>query len=582
MVRASVIALAVFLTLAGAARAADPQVWEPAGPIATSVGMTAVATDPDNPKVVWLGSATTVWVSEDEGKTFHLVLQLARAAGLVRDTGSQPTETPDEQDGDTDSPEAQDQLEDQLEDQGLTEDDTFVLDTSDSDDRDDEGGGGEDDDDDTERRFGVSRLRVQGDVVYVCTSRGLYTIGRAARRVGTGREVRFGRKVAVNDVAVAPDGSVWIAADTGLVQLGPDGIGRPARGLEEDVEIRAVVVAEGRLVAATARGLRLGATSFDGFERFTIGGREEAGVQDLLVEANARLLVAGDNQVARVLAKPGEAPMVEESWSVPGASRLAFGRDGARWAVGGKGAWRLTADQGFQRQTEGLFDRRLRDVAAGYGPDAALWSVGRSGAWRLVSDPGRAYSASAERLAKTALEGFPNDDKVLAWAIHARGTGLDQIDRWVLEERLAWLLPKVELTFRWNRQRQEDRLLIPVLDRRLLDAVEVRPIDDDFRVIAYWDLMPAITAALESTRGTYESSRIRARKSLDRVREVVMPIYQAWAKKRIDLAAAEDLTLASAVKEMLAIQRLEADLHVYTDGHFPVQEVAPSKPPPKP
>src|SRR5262245_6637403 len=77
----------------GAVRAAEPSdVWEPAGPIATSAGMTAVATDPDDPKVVWLGSATTVWVSDDEGQTFHLVLQLSRASGLVRDTGSQPIE----------------------------------------------------------------------------------------------------------------------------------------------------------------------------------------------------------------------------------------------------------------------------------------------------------------------------------------------------------------------------------------------------------------------------------------------------------------------------------------------------------
>ena len=64
--------------IGGAVHAAEPsEVCEPAGPIATSAGMTAVATDPDDPKVVWLGSATTLWVSDDEGQTFHLVLQLS-------------------------------------------------------------------------------------------------------------------------------------------------------------------------------------------------------------------------------------------------------------------------------------------------------------------------------------------------------------------------------------------------------------------------------------------------------------------------------------------------------------------------
>lgn len=546
-------------------------VWEPAGPVSTSAGMSAVATDPDDPKIVWIGSATSVWVSDDEGQTFHLVLQLSRASGLVRETGSQPTEDATELE---DDPDEQQRLEDELEDEGLDEDDLFLFDTGDErpvrEGADTEDGSTDEDDIQPETRFGVVRLRVYGDTLYVCTSRGLYTVARAARRVGTGGELRFGRKVAVNDVAVTANGMVWVGTDGGLVQLGPDGIGRPARGLEEDLAVRALTVSEGRLVAATSRGLRIASLNVDGYDRISLGGREDAGLEDVMAEANARLLVAGADQVARVSARPTEVPFVDEVWSVPGAARLAVGRGGARWAVGPKGAWRMLPGETWQRVSEGLFDRRLLDVATGYGPLAQLWAVGRSGAWRLVPESGRAFSSSAERLADRALEGFPSDDQVLTWAVSSRGTNLDRIDGWALEERLAWLLPRVELRWRWDRRRQEEYLNIPALGRRLLDAAEVRPIGDELRVMAYWDVMPAITAALEGSRSVFEASRIRARRELERVREVVMPLYQTWARKRIELAVAEGLSTRDVIRETLAVERLESDLHVYTGGRFPI------------
>jgi len=577
MVRLVVPSLCTLLVAlaAGAVPArAEPvgEVWEPAGPVSTSAGMTAVASDPDNPKVVWIGSATTVWVSDDEGASFSVVLQLSRASGMVRDTGSEPAEDPTDLE---DDPDEQERVEDQLEEEGIDPDD-LVIESGDSNDHQD---GTSDDNADNARvaaRFGVVRMRVYGDVLYVCTSSGLHTVSRSARTLGTGREIRFGRKVAVNDVAVTADTKIWIATDGGLVQLGNDGIGVPARGLEEDLQVRALAISEGRVVAATSRGLRIASPTADGFDRLSVGGREDGGLEDILVEVNARILVAGSNQVSRILVRPGEVPVSEASWNVPGAARLAMGRDNARWAVGAKGAWRWKPDQAFERVTDGLFDRRLSDVATGYGSLAALWSVGRSGAWRLVAESGHAYSASAVRLAKTALEGYPNGDKVLTWAVAANGSDLDTIDGWALEERLAWLLPRVELLWRWDRHRYEEFLLIPILDRRILDSVDVRPVGDDFRIMAYWDLMPAITAALDSSRSVYESSRVRARRQLEQVREVVLPLYQTWASKRVELATTEDLSLRDAIKAMLAIQRLESDLHVYTGGHFPIAGTSPN------
>ena len=579
MVRLAVASLMIFaahlLSVPQGHAQGAGEVWEPAGPVSTSQGMTAVASDPEHPGVVWIGSASSVWVSEDDGQTFDLVLQLSRTAG-VREDNTDPEDSEDLPDGN--DPEDIEDLPDGVTDIDDVDPDDIAVDNGDN----TEGPAADDtvtddSDDALVARFGVVRLRVSGDLVYVCTNSGLYTIERSARRIGTEREVRFGRKVPVNDVAVTPDKRVWIATDSGLLELGAidsGGLGRPARGFEEDLAVSTVIVSEARLIAATSRGLRIATPTNDGFERLAIGGRDDIGLEDILLEADGRILVAGANQVSRILVRIGSVPTVEETWNVPGAARLAHGRNNTRWAVGERGAWRWKSEQGFERITDGLFDRRLRDVATGFGTKASMWSVGRSGAWRLVTDAGRAYSASAERLAKTALEGYPDDAKVLRWAIDALPMTLDKIDGWALQERLSWLLPTVEIRWRWDRRRAEDFIGVPQLDGRVLDAVGVRPVGDDFRFMVYWNVMPAIVASLETAEPIYETSRIRARRQLERVREVVMPLYQTWAKKRIDFAASEELSLREALRDLLAIQRLESDLRVYTEGRFPVEGVS--------
>jgi hypothetical protein len=549
----------------GSARAqlSGQVIWETGGPVATSSGMTAVVADPDLPKVAWIASATSVWVTDDEGQSFSLVLQLSRSSGLVR-SGEDEDE---EKDSDEEAPAEDGPTEEELED-----DPTLDVDSESGSNaaNDDESAGGGTDEGGVEARYGVVRMRVIGDRVYICTSRGLYAVARDARRIGTGREIRFGRRVAVNDIAQTPDGRLWVATDLGVVVIGDDGLARPARGLEEDLVVRAVVVAEGRVVLATSRGLRLGSKAFDGFDRFALGSREDSGLEDVLVEPEGRLLVAGGEQVARILAKPGEVPVVEEISQVPGASRLALGREGSRWAVGRRGAWRWHKDDGWQRQSEGLFDRRLLDVAPGFGGVSLLWAAGRAGAFRLVSESGRAMAAAAERLAREVLERYPSDAEVLGWAIDGRGAKLGDVDDLSHQRRLSWLLPKVTMRMTWNRLRDEDYLFVAGLGRRVLDQVDVTPEDDALVVLAMWDIMPALTVAVDGSEPVLEATRIRARQELERVREVIMPLYQAWAKKKVDLVARESGNLKAMVKEMLGVQQLEADLHVYTHGRFPV------------
>jgi hypothetical protein len=128
----------------------------------------------------------------------------------------------------------------------------------------------------------------------------------------------------------------------------------------------------------------------------------------------------------------------------------------------------------------------------------------------------------------------------------------------------------VQVRFRWNRVRNEDYLFIPVLDRRILDRVDVRPKDDDWMIMARWDVMPALLIALDGSRSVFEMTRTRARRQLERVREVVLPLYQTWMKKKIDQVTAEPRTVRDALRDQLAMQRLEADLHVYTNGRFPI------------
>lgn len=547
-------------------------VWEPIGPTTTSAGMTAVLTDPEDARVVWVGSLTSVWVSEDSGATWNLVLQLSRASGIVRENGEEPVEAnPDEPDVTPDGEDVDDIEDLQFEDEIVVDPRTGRVSRDSPDDPDDGEDGNSDDDTDQDddgravARFGVIRMRIMADRVWVCTSRGLWSIARSARRTGTGTELRFGRRLGVNDVARGADKKFYMATERGLWVLGDDGLGKQVRGVEEELDVRAIGVAKGKLVLATSRGLRVG----DGerFDRVPLGVKDEAGLEDALVEPDGRVALAGANNVYRL---DQAVNVVDEVWPVPGASRLAVGREGRLWAVGPRGAWKFSQEEGWVRVVEGLFDRRLRDVAPSDAGDVHLWVVGRAGLWRLVPETSKVYESQLEALSQRALKGYPSSDETVRWATEARGVKLEEVDSWVVEERLSWLLPRVELTLRAFRQRNEDFTFIPDVDRRILDAVEVRPVDDQFRIMATWNVLPAMLAAIEGSNPRIEAARSRARKEQERVREVVLPLWQTWAKKRMEYVSTQPESVRDAMRSLLGLARLEADLHVYTGGRFPV------------
>lgn len=564
--------------------------WEPIGPVAGSGGMTAIATDPSNPKVLWIAGPTSVWVSEDGGATVRLVLQLSRAAGLGRATGSgeeleRDAPDPDEEPDPSDLEDA----EDAIDDSGTSRGSPTTSDDDDAEDRADEafdasaardssgdaadgdpsGDGGEDD---AEVAFGITRLRLIGDDLWVCTSRGLWSVARNARQMGTGREARLKRRVAVNDVARVGEGSLYVAADDGLWRLDAHGLARPVAGFQAGTAVHALAVSGGRVFVGSARGLYVG--DGDSFERVALSaGSQDAGVEDICIEPQGRIAVAGGARVHRL--DPTGA-IHEDTWTLPGTRRLAAGKDGVLWAVGASGAWRFDRDAGWIRVVDGLFDRRLIDVAPSLTDGVRAWVAGRSGAWRLVPETAHVVVGGAGAAVRQALLGRPGADDAIRWAEKARGLRLDTVDNWTVQERLSWLLPKVEIFFRASQQRDEDRLFIPSIDLRILDAVEVLPRDTQFRIMARWDIMPIIVAAIEPTRSGYETSRNRARKAQRALHDRIVPLWESWARKRVDMVTHEPKTVRDAVRDVLQLGQLEADLHALTGGRFPYEE--PGKP----
>ncbi|TNF38347.1 MAG: hypothetical protein EP329_00655 [Deltaproteobacteria bacterium] len=584
---------ATWLLLAGGGAAHAELVWEPIGPVPGTAGMTAVVSDPVDPQILWIASNSSVWVSDDAGDTFSLVLQLSRATAIERNTGEgeqievDPVRPDDPGEAEVVTGEDGDQIDP---DTGelYNSDDTDAIDANDdidpltglpispgtetvsgdeaddaSDALDAAGASGDSND-----RFGVTRLRVIEDKIYVCTGRGLWTVDRAARRPGTGREVRFGgRRVAVNDVLRDARGRTILATERGLLELGDDGLGRRVVGSNEDLPIFVMAQVGSRLVLVASDGLRIETPV--GMVPLGLGRSREA-TTDLLQIDERRFLVASTDHVTLVVAEPDGLAFVDSRWQVPGILRLAPGRSGAVWAIGAAGAWEYDAETGWRRRDEGLIDRRLADVAPAQAGSSFLYVVGRGGTARLVPEQEKLWTKRAQFQARRALEGLPSAEETLGWASNARAIKVGDAKRWETESSLAWLLPHAYFRVISTEKRVEEYLFIPAVGRRILDAVEVQPVNDEIRVELRWDLMPALMLALEGTDPAIRAAEIAARRGQKRVRDTVGPLYQTWMKKRIDLVATEFTSTRDAVSELLAIEQLEADLHVYTAGKFPI------------
>ncbi len=566
------------LSAAPAARAA--LVWDRVGPAVRGEGLTAVTTDPDDSSVAWVAGGGSVWVTDDAGATWSLVLTLPGRVGRRAggDTGDEAQAG--DGSGQPGSTGGDGQLNDEVE---IVEDDSgneYTDDGTDVDDLDQPGaagvaaGGGAGTravpptPQELEAAIGsrITRLRVLHDRVYACTGRGLWWVPRAARGAGAGREIRFGRREVVLDVAWSNPHQLWIATTRGLLQGGLEAVALPVFGPLGNQIVYALHPAPGGLAVAAEDGLWRQTES--GFVRLglALGGA----AVDLTAGPGPAQMTALTPQAAHVLSMP--SAVLQRSVQVPAAARVAVGRDGALWVVGPSGAWVEQADGGFAPRRDGLTDLRLADVAAprGQGP-VFLWVVGRFGVARLVTEVERVWSRRARELA------VPGEDLPSAWATveaanRARGADFDAIDTWRETATTAWALPQVQLWYQNRAERVESRPYIPTLDRQVLDEVRVVPAYDEFKVLVVWDLGAAFLAlgahdglGDAGTRATVRAA-ILARRD---VRRRVVPLYNEWRAAQVRHAATAPPSVRAAIKDQLRLEHLEADLYAMTGGWFP-------------
>lgn len=587
---------------------ADEMAWDPLGPVPNPGGFTAAAADPDIDTRFWIADSSTVWVTTDGGRGFTPVFRMARGAGssrgsqaleddedIVRDLdGFDPLDFDDTRDPwfEADRAARLDEDLDLAEATGLSDlidasrldEDGIAFETFDdagSDEalvEDGDGPLGETSEDRlaafSRTRFGVSRLRVIGDDVWICSSRGLWRVPRAASTLGAATEIRIGRRVAVNDVLKVKDDVLFVGTDAGLWRI--DGaVAERSRGVEYDTVVFALVAHAGTVFAATSLGLQRGDEARGVFVRSAAGGRADGGLVDLVRLHDGRLLAVDGN---RAYAYDGDGRSVVASWQVPGASRLASHPRGGLVAVGPRGPWRFDDRYGWNRMDISLPDRRLRDAIVGApreadgGTPSALRVVGRGGAWRLVAEGVTPTAGQRlERAIGGALARRPALVALISRADEARALTLARIDAYAHRERLAWLLPTLRSRLVIGRQRDERLPFIPSLGVRTLDLVEVRPVDDHFEIMAFWDLMPAVQAALEaSSSRIYEASRIIARDSQRRVRETLPPLYWSWNHAARRLWREPPRDTRAAISATLTVAHLEAQLHAASGGAFPV------------
>lgn len=172
-----------------------------------------------------------------------------------------------------------------------------------------------------------------------------------------------------DDVAVGPDGRIWIAGENGSIWFSTD---RGRNFTKTEAEgFRRLSVAPDGVVWAVGRNGSL--WRYDGHWRQT----EASQIGDVSVGSNGRIWLAGNN--ATVWYSDDAGSTFERVESASGFRRVAAAPDGTLWAVGFNGTlWSYQGDR--WRQTDAS---QMADVAV--GPDGTVWLVGNNQTvWKLV------------------------------------------------------------------------------------------------------------------------------------------------------------------------------------------------------
>lgn len=551
------------------------RVWDRATPTDLVGGLESIVSHPTDPTVWWVSDGARVWVTDDGGDSYGLVV---RATGSRRSRESSEEEERDA----APTPGGPDERAIEGAGQGyesITDDPTEErLEAEAMDLREGEAqprlrsrrSRGKSAITELVARVGP-RLRLVGDRIYLCGAVGLWSADAAARSLGTDREHRFGRSIPVFDVTLDRHGKRWVATSEGLFVLAEGDRSTPTRGNASRDPVFSVQVLGRYLVGGGSEGLWIG----DGHYVVRVGLLSGSAVPvDVLALDETRVAVATGDHVSIVRFPTDSPPRVEGQWPVSGASRIALSSDGKLLAAGSSGLWVEERTGQWTRSSEGLMDRHIKGVA-GVAPGGAAISlvVSRSGAFRYISEMTKVVADRGRGAIGPAIEGAPTSRDVVLAGYRARGVSHERVDGWHLRQGLSFLLPQVNLSYQTYRARYTDGILVDALEEIVLTNVRVVPDEYDLRVFASWDLGLIFFAnpSFEGGQWGWGSLASETRRVLDdraEIRDSVVPLHNRWVEARVKYATHGVADTRAELKRVLELQHLEADLHALTSGAF--------------
>jgi hypothetical protein len=295
---------------------------------------------------------------------------------------------------------------------------------------------------------------------------------------------------------------------------------------------------------------------------------------DVLALDETRVAVATGDHVWVVRFPADRPPQVEGQWPVTGASRLALSSDGKLLAAGSSGLWVEERKGQWTRSSEGLTDRRLKDVAGvAKGGKAISLVVSRAGAFRYISEMAKLVADRGRGSIGPVIAGASTSRDVVLAGYISRGVSEDYMNNWKTRQVLSFLLPQVNLTYQTSRARYTSGVLVDSLEKIILTNVRVDPGEYDLRIFCRWDLgllffaNPAFEGGKWGSNSLVNSTRLVLEDRVE-IRESVVPLYNRWVEARVKYATHSVADTKAELKRLIELQHLEADLHALTSGAF--------------
>ena len=136
----------------------------------------------------------------------------------------------------------------------------------------------------------------------------------------------------------------------------------------------------------------------------------------------------------------------------------------------------------------------------------------------------------------------------------------------------AFALPALKVEYQYRIRREEDLLTIPDLDTDFITQVQVYPNGHHMKVLALWDLYPVVWAFADTENPysgpTLAEETLRALQQRTQIRNAVVGLYTLWTQRRSAWRTGTPPSTKAAVKSILSLQHIEADLHVLSDRRF--------------